>query len=100
MLIICLLRVALLIRQTSPDIRATFDLITVHDDNSSVNIFLAKIEVPCTDAVGGTAVVGSNSICRGSSTTITLSGYQGTITVSYTHLRAHETRHDLVCRLL
>src|SRR5450759_4747791 len=27
---------------------------------------------------------------------------QGTsqITVSYTHLRAHETRHDLVCRLL
>src|SRR5659263_753308 len=22
-----------------------------------------------------------------------------TITVSYTHLRAHETRHDLVCRL-
>src|SRR5665648_1234415 len=24
----------------------------------------------------------------------------GTIAVSYTHLRAHETRHDLVCRLL
>src|SRR5665648_1197995 len=24
----------------------------------------------------------------------------GSITVSYTHLRAHETRHDLVCRLL
>ena len=23
-----------------------------------------------------------------------------TLTVSYTHLRAHETRHDLVCRLL
>src|SRR5450759_5080412 len=23
-----------------------------------------------------------------------------TISVSYTHLRAHETRHDLVCRLL
>src|SRR5450759_875648 len=23
-----------------------------------------------------------------------------TYTVSYTHLRAHETRHDLVCRLL
>ena len=23
-----------------------------------------------------------------------------TATVSYTHLRAHETRHDLVCRLL
>src|SRR5665648_584459 len=24
----------------------------------------------------------------------------GIIAVSYTHLRAHETRHDLVCRLL
>src|SRR5450756_2456474 len=24
----------------------------------------------------------------------------GVIPVSYTHLRAHETRHDLVCRLL
>src|SRR5450756_2457699 len=24
----------------------------------------------------------------------------GSDTVSYTHLRAHETRHDLVCRLL
>src|SRR5665648_1189077 len=24
----------------------------------------------------------------------------GTFAVSYTHLRAHETRHDLVCRLL
>src|SRR5665648_1102231 len=25
---------------------------------------------------------------------------QGITTVSYTHLQAHETRHDLVCRLL
>src|SRR5450756_24359 len=25
---------------------------------------------------------------------------KGIPTVSYTHLRAHETRHDLVCRLL
>ena len=24
----------------------------------------------------------------------------GDVAVSYTHLRAHETRHDLVCRLL
>ena len=29
-----------------------------------------------------------------------LSKLRGTGTVSYTHLRAHETRHDLVCRLL
>src|SRR5450756_2130616 len=25
---------------------------------------------------------------------------RGAMAVSYTHLRAHETRHDLVCRLL
>src|SRR5659263_332233 len=27
-------------------------------------------------------------------------GYKSVQAVSYTHLRAHETRHDLVCRLL
>src|SRR5665648_942497 len=27
-------------------------------------------------------------------------GVTGLMPVSYTHLRAHETRHDLVCRLL
>src|SRR5665648_1156094 len=27
-------------------------------------------------------------------------GPPGHVAVSYTHLRAHETRHDLVCRLL
>src|SRR5450756_2735649 len=27
-------------------------------------------------------------------------GSLGSLPVSYTHLRAHETRHDLVCRLL
>src|SRR5665648_1202480 len=27
-------------------------------------------------------------------------GFMLTYAVSYTHLRAHETRHDLVCRLL
>ena len=26
--------------------------------------------------------------------------FGGDLPVSYTHLRAHETRHDLVCRLL
>src|SRR5659263_166891 len=31
---------------------------------------------------------------------VTLHVSLGTFTVSYTHLRAHETRHDLVCRLL
>ena len=30
----------------------------------------------------------------------TAESVSGTGAVSYTHLRAHETRHDLVCRLL
>ena len=32
--------------------------------------------------------------------TLTELALQNLIAVSYTHLRAHETRHDLVCRLL
>ena len=32
--------------------------------------------------------------------TVTNEIYDGVKAVSYTHLRAHETRHDLVCRLL
>src|SRR5659263_264831 len=37
----------------------------------------------------------------GYSTGIPVTGITARIrTVSYTHLRAHETRHDLVCRLL
>src|SRR5450756_2186468 len=30
----------------------------------------------------------------------TLQTHTVTLSISYTHLRAHETRHDLVCRLL
>src|SRR5450759_5868189 len=42
--------------------------------------------------------VGYSFAC-GSSSTIT-PGAVAKRAVSYTHLRAHETRHDLVCRLL
>ena len=31
---------------------------------------------------------------------VMLADTSNTYAVSYTHLRAHETRHDLVCRLL
>src|SRR5659263_780049 len=34
------------------------------------------------------------------SATFNPAAISGTRSVSYTHLRAHETRHDLVCRLL
>src|SRR5450756_1492788 len=36
---------------------------------------------------------------RGPVGEVALPGYTGLAAVSYTHLRAHETRHDLVCRL-
>ena len=39
-----------------------------------------------------------NSIQHGKR--ISLKEMDGFVAVSYTHLRAHETRHDLVCRLL
>ena len=36
----------------------------------------------------------------GTTSTITITGSGDTTTVSYTHLRAHETSLHLVCRLL
>src|SRR5450756_2781808 len=39
-------------------------------------------------------------VIAGDETVVTKSGKITYGTVSYTHLRAHETRHDLVCRLL
>ena len=32
--------------------------------------------------------------------TVIINGMVEEVAVSYTHLRAHETRHDIVCRLL
>src|SRR5450756_1655165 len=53
----------------------------------------------------GRALSGSNSSTCHSPTRTDFSQETGVLaypatTVSYTHLRAHETRHDLVCRLL
>ena len=48
-------------------------------------------------------VYGSNIAANGSEVDLEMDIYLpagDTVTVSYTHLRAHETRHDLVCRLL
>src|SRR5450756_3111377 len=42
----------------------------------------------------------SNKCSAKSPTCLWVPGCNTQETVSYTHLRAHETRHDLVCRLL
>src|SRR5450756_2289152 len=53
--------------------------------------------------IGRNTSVQDNAIIHVSEGVETIIGDQVTIghgAVSYTHLRAHETRHDLVCRLL
>src|SRR5665648_1253797 len=50
----------------------------------------------CIDGHGHKSVLGSATI-NGIKENYSLHRW---ISVSYTHLRAHETRHDLVCRLL
>src|SRR5450759_4243037 len=53
-----------------------------------------------TDYVGYT-IKEATSVTANSTVTYNVVIVKGTTTaVSYTHLRAHETRHDLVCRLL
>src|SRR5665648_324295 len=49
----------------------------------------------------GVVLIGSPPRCASAGRCRRRSGSPGrTGSVSYTHLRAHETRHDLVCRLL
>ena len=59
-----------------------------------------NITNPSYGSVGGEWMV--MGLARyGAVTRETLSTYKSNLkAVSYTHLRAHETRHDLVCRLL
>src|SRR5450756_2392683 len=51
---------------------------------------------------GAQTVVGSDQALAGGlgDIQVKVTAANGKIAVSYTHLRAHETRHDLVCRLL
>jgi len=60
------------------DQQAFFGIITLPDDGAE-NIFLAKIELTCIDAEGGTASTAQDHICLSESTTISLTGYYGMI---------------------
>src|SRR5450759_1709251 len=78
---------------------------------SAVGIFFAVLSCtsgsPSIRGTGGSPGQGGTSMPRtsgvsggGGSGAGGSAGSGGVGTVSYTHLRAHETRHDLVCRLL
>src|SRR5450756_3044051 len=57
---------------------------------SSSSISLASRTSTLVDPIGVSEVLDAGQ----------LRGIRPVAAVSYTHLRAHETRHDLVCRLL
>src|SRR5659263_733391 len=59
-------------------------------------LVLAANPCPCGRGVGK----GLECTCRSEQRRRYFSKLSGPLPVSYTHLRAHETRHDLVCRLL
>ena len=66
------------------------DMITLRNDRCTVCGWLTG---QCFDGIELCYDCGNTSVCF-------LCTYNVPGPVSYTHLRAHETRHDLVCRLL
>ncbi len=56
----------------------SFDLLTLPNDGGD-NLFFAKLQEPCTDAIGGTASSPVTEICEGESVALTLTGYSGNI---------------------
>src|SRR5450756_1688411 len=94
------------------------DAYYIPTDNTVVSAIESLLQVAETKKVPVIAAEG-DSVKRGATATFGIDyrqlGYQtgqmavkvlrdgakpGDMPVSYTHLRAHETRHDLVCRLL
>ena len=59
------------------------------------DIKILAIESSCDETAAAVVVNGREALSNVISSQIDLH-----TPVSYTHLRAHETRHDLVCRLL
>src|SRR5450759_2454849 len=66
------------------------DIAVLHADQLPAQIVPAVMGNPNAMRVGDEAYVVGNPFGL----------YSSMSAVSYTHLRAHETRHDLVCRLL
>jgi len=55
-----------------------FDLITLPDDVND-NVFIAKLQLLCSDAVGGSLSAAANDICFGDGTLLRLQSYSGEI---------------------
>src|SRR5450756_2636082 len=70
----------------------------------SMSITLTKVSSPTFTTSSGSSTWrwASSEMCTRPSmpSSTRTNAPNGTSLVSYTHLRAHETRHDLVCRLL
>src|SRR5665648_1097865 len=75
----------------------------------SLDVFMRQLAQPLSKDLGKNIAVenktgGSGAVAMSYVDSLPADGYNilsttGSMTVSYTHLRAHETRHDLVCRL-
>jgi hypothetical protein len=57
----------------------SFDLLTIPDDGNE-NGYLAKLQEPCTDAIGGIITASQTEICMGEIVQLSLTGHDGNIT--------------------
>src|SRR5450756_2683861 len=62
--------------------------------------YRAATSLPCTSRLGCSTPSALHQTSREKRRRNAPNQVNWSMTVSYTHLRAHETRHDLVCRLL
>src|SRR5450756_2413932 len=89
-------------RVTTSDLKvsSTTDLMAVHVAKSTC--LIAQVSVPAGYRIGFLPMSTSQPMPHRplSGPPASLRASNIPLPVSYTHLRAHETRHDLVCRLL
>src|SRR5450756_2926394 len=79
------------------------DTITISAGTYSENVVVTKSVTIKAASPGSTVVTASDpskDVFVVQATNVRIEGLTITGAVSYTHLRAHETRHDIVCRLL
>src|SRR5450759_5662547 len=78
--------------------RSTVREVDLEEDRVADPRGVTRRQVVCHQHVPARAAQQPDDVCA--DVTGTTCHEHGHESVSYTHLRAHETRHDLVCRLL